>query len=156
MSGSLKLIAALLLSSTCLSVANAQKFAPQQAQQAQQVAPRQVQTVQESAAIMAGQKLADVEAILRKYGKKTGGGFQIAKRGEGAEEIKHIAVTLDPQKLAACIDYKAGTEIVTGIGIVHSPPSAGRAYHFWTSARQIVLHPDGSYSIQFEAPPAQP
>lgn len=153
---SFTIITALLLSSVCLSAANAQKFAPQ-AQQAQQAAPRQVQAPQESAAILPGQKLADVEAILRKYGRSSGrAGFQIARRGEGAEEIKHIAVTLDPQKLSACIDYKAGTEIVTGIGVVHSPPSAGRAYHFWTSARQIVLHPDGSYLIQFEAPPAQP
>lgn len=102
---------------------------------------------------MVGQRLAEVAAILRKQGKEQGGGFQMARNFEGAEEIKHISCVLDEQAIAG-IFYKAGTEQVTSLGVSfsHLGRMTGRADQIWVSVRKITFHPDGSYSLQFEKP----
>ncbi len=97
--------------------------------------------------------MVDVVAIMQKNRKKQGGGFQFARNGEGAEEIKHIACVLDEQAIAG-IFYKAGTEQVTSLGVAFSHLNGpwGKADEIWVNIRKITLHPDGSYSLHFEKP----
>jgi hypothetical protein len=137
-----------------LSCASAQQqtAAPRQVTQSQAVQTQAVPV--QSDAIMIGQSMYDVVAIMKKHGKSPGAGFQVARQGEGAEEIKHISCVLDEKQAIAAICYKAGTEHVTSLSVVFSHRSqfTGRADQIWVSVRKITFHADGSHSLQFEAP----
>ena len=142
------LIATLLCGAWPVRGAIAQK-GPQQQSARQQ----QVETVQESAAIVPGQRISDVQAILRTYGMELGGSFEFNRVGDGADELKHRTVKLDDEHVHAAIFYKVGDQRVTHISINLKPAKTSpKGAQFWLSARQVTLHPDGSYSIQFEKP----
>lgn len=109
----------------------------------------------ETAEIAPGQSMTDVTAILRQHGKTFHGPMFAFARvgGPQAEEIDHIGFTLDAEHSAAAIFYEVRTQRVTGISInLKLSQKSPKSEQFFVSARKITLHPDGSYSIQFEKP----
>jgi hypothetical protein len=127
-----------------------QTAAPQQ-----QAAVRPPTVPLETAEIAPGQSMTDVAAILRQHGKKFHGPmFSFARvGGPHAEETDHIGFTFDAEHTAAAIFYEVRTQKVTGIAInLKLSQSSPKGEQFFVSARKITLHPDGSYSIQFEKP----
>jgi hypothetical protein len=123
-------------------------------QQSTQVT-RQPAAPLETAEIVPGQSLADVTALLRQHNKEFGDlMFSFASvGGPHAEEISHIGVTFDAEHTAAAIFYEVRTQRVTHISInLKLSQTSPKSEQFFVSARKIALHPDGSYSIQFEKP----
>lgn len=117
--------------------------------------PRQPAAPLETAEIAPGQSLTDVAAILHLYGKKFHGPMFAFARvgGPHAEETDHIGFTFDAEHTAAAIFYEVRTQRVTHISInLKLSQDSPKSEQFFVSARKITLHPDGSYSIQFEKP----
>jgi hypothetical protein len=127
-----------------------QQIAVPQTKTPQQAVPRPVKL--ETVEISVGQKIADADAALRHHGKQASIGQAFQTSG-GPQDSQDLSFYLDEKRTFVAVHFHKTTQQVYGITACVMPEgNPGRLHHTYFSVRQITLHPDGSYSIQFEKP----
>ena len=96
--------------------------------------------------------IADADAALRHHSKQPSIGKALATIG-GPKDSEDLSFRLDEEHQFVVVHFQTTTQQVYGITVCFIPDgNPGRLYHTHFSVRKITLHPDGSFSIQFEKP----
>ena len=141
------LIAAVISFTWSPPAAFAQKGLPQ-ATAPQQTLPRPVVKL-ETVEIGVGQKIADADAALRHHGMQASIGQAFQTSG-GPQDSQDLSFSLEKRTFVAVHFHKTTQQVYAITACIMPEGNPGRINHTYFSVRKITLHPDGSYSLQFE------